>query len=133
MEKFQKYCLSVLLVIICSNISAQVNSNSPEKEYCEELCEFYTNFLYFQISEIHYSEIHHRRDAGDIIGKTFFEKQSGKFHNSKFGNIGFYGEKDAENLENFEKTIKENSFAGTVYFKSKVSKIRNKDYLDLVS
>lgn len=34
-------------------------------------------------------------------------------------------------LENFEKQSKEYDFAENIYFKSKVSKIRNKDYLDL--
>ncbi len=34
-------------------------------------------------------------------------------------------------LENFEKQSKEYNFAENTYFKSKVSKIRNKDYLDL--
>ncbi|AZA81175.1 hypothetical protein C1637_00930 [Chryseobacterium lactis] len=34
-------------------------------------------------------------------------------------------------LENFEKQGKEYDFAENIYFKSKVSKIRNKDYLDL--
>nr|WP_315027442.1 hypothetical protein [uncultured Chryseobacterium sp.] len=34
-------------------------------------------------------------------------------------------------LENFEKHSKEYNFAENIYFKSKVSKIRNKDYLDL--
>lgn len=34
-------------------------------------------------------------------------------------------------LENFEKQSKEYNFAENIYFKSKVSKIRNKDYLDL--
>ena len=34
-------------------------------------------------------------------------------------------------LENFEKQSKQNDFAENIYYKSKVSKIRNKDYLDL--
>ena len=34
-------------------------------------------------------------------------------------------------LENFEKQSKQNDFAENIYFKSKVAKIRNKDYLDL--
>lgn len=34
-------------------------------------------------------------------------------------------------LENFEKQSKAYDFAENIYFKSKVSKIRNKDYLDL--
>ena len=34
-------------------------------------------------------------------------------------------------LENFEKQSKVYDFAENIYFKSKVSKIRNKDYLDL--
>lgn len=36
-------------------------------------------------------------------------------------------------LENFEKQSKVYDFAENIYFKSKVSKIRNKDYLDLKS
>ena len=34
-------------------------------------------------------------------------------------------------LINFEKQSKQNDFAENIYFKSKVAKIRNKDYLDL--
>ena len=34
-------------------------------------------------------------------------------------------------LENFEKQSKVYDFAENIYFKSKISKIRNKDYLDL--
>jgi hypothetical protein len=45
MEKFQKYCLSVLLVIICSNISAQVINGSVENEDCRQLYEFYHQIL----------------------------------------------------------------------------------------
>ena len=36
-------------------------------------------------------------------------------------------------LENFEKQSKNYDFAENIYFRSKVSKIRNKDYLDLKS
>ena len=36
-------------------------------------------------------------------------------------------------LENFEKQSKVYDFAENIYFKSKISKIRNKDYLDLKS
>ena len=36
-------------------------------------------------------------------------------------------------LENFEKQSKVYDFAENIYFRSKVSKIRNKDYLDLKS
>ncbi|MCJ8155210.1 tetratricopeptide repeat protein [Chryseobacterium sp. SSA4.19] len=57
-------------------------------------------------------------------------------------NIGFYdyyqlgvtyfevGKYDKA-LENFEKQSKQDDFAENIYFKSKVAKIRNKDYLDL--
>ena len=48
------------------------------------------------------------------LGVTYFE--SGKYDKA---------------LENFEKQSKYNDFAENIYFKSKVAKIRNKDYLDL--
>ena len=36
-----------------------------------------------------------------------------------------------KNLENFEKQSKIYDFAENIFYKAKVSKIRNKDYLDL--
>ena len=50
----------------------------------------------------------------DQLGVTYFEQ--GRYDKA---------------LENFEKQSKEYDFAENIYFKSKVSKIRNKDYLDL--
>ena len=45
MEKFHKYCLSVLLVIICSNISAQNTNDLAGNDDYKTLCELYSKFL----------------------------------------------------------------------------------------
>ncbi|SDQ48111.1 hypothetical protein SAMN05421664_1761 [Chryseobacterium soldanellicola] len=144
MEKFHKYCLSVLLVIICSNISAHVNNGTLGSEDYKKLCEVYSKFLNSQNGKesrefcvrkktIQYNAIHQKQNAADIA-----EIFSGLRHNSGFlkENFGLYGLENGKYdkiLENFEKNSKTYSFAETEYFKSKVSKIRNKDYLEKVS
>jgi hypothetical protein len=142
MEKFHKYCLSVLLVIICSNISAQISCGSVENEDCGILHEFYTTFLSTKndntvksstVQKESYEAIHQRQSAENVIKQAFPEKQIGKFCNGKSLLTNFGGKEHIEKLKNSQKTTRENSFAGTVCFKSKVSKIRNKDYLELIS
>jgi len=143
MERFQKYCLSVLLVIICSNISAQIHNGCIENEDRQKLCEFYKKFLGFRDCNAtdfssdrkkeYFNTIHHSQNASDIIGKIFSERQSEKSYHNKAGHVDFKSEKDIQILKNFEKISKDNGFTETTYFKSKVSKIRNKDYLNLIS
>lgn len=49
MEKFQKYYLSVLLVILyTSNISAQVNCNAVEGDDCKKACEIFNYWSEYQ-------------------------------------------------------------------------------------
>lgn len=139
MEKFQKYCLSVLLVIICGNISAQIVHGSIEPHEYKKLCEIYTQLLNSQYSEAthgtcvtkktkFYHSIHHKQNVIGVIGKTVFAKEYGKNNNNAV--FCFEGERHTVVLENFESNYK--NAAGTLYFKTKVSKIRNKDYLDLL-
>lgn len=143
MEKFQKYCLSVLLVIICSNISAQVSNGSTGSDNFRQLYEIYHQFLKSQGCEasqrfctkekegIHFA-IHHKQNAIDLIGK-FFSKKQNYSHKNTGRTVFSEKEKHDQLLKNFEKNGEENFFAGILYFKSKVSKIRNKDYLDVIS
>lgn len=232
MEKFQRYYLSFLLLIVYTNTIAQVNCNAVEGENCKKACEQYNwasdrqdsresreafdkamglchdfsgsymekvvpylkneDFLTWKIlidkavavdpkmylgyrdwskfqflwdykeairdlKEIkkYYSDDLGRSLNGDYhwhvvrampysaLGQK--EKAAGFIENPLTSKGYFKGTDDHyqlgvtyfelgrydKALENFEKQSKENNFAGNIYFKSKVSKIRNKDYLDL--
>jgi hypothetical protein len=143
MEKFQKYCLSVLLVIICSNISAQVINGSVENEDCRQLYEFYHQILNHggktsegfcpKASQTVRLAINKKQKAVDLIGKIFCVKtQNHSYHNRTRAELS-EKEKHTQLLQNFEKNSKDNLFASILYFKAKVSKIRNKDYLSVIS
>lgn len=143
MEKFQKYCLSVLLVIICGNISAQISNDSVENIDCKKLHEIYNRLLNFQECDaslefitkekkVHYHAIHHKQNAGDTIERAFSGKKHINFYSGKSGIIHSENSRHSKTLENFERNSKGNNFTEKGYFKSKVSKIRNKDYLDLI-
>lgn len=141
MEKFHKYCLSVLLVIICSNISAQINSGNIESEDCKQLYELYNQILNHDCGSSqefcvkgnpkHNVTISQKQNAIDVIGKIFPEKQYDRHH---YKNGADFSEKEKHShlLKNFEKNSKKNLFAAILYFKTKVSKVRNKDYLESV-
>lgn len=142
MEKFQKYCLSVLLVIICSNISAQISSGNLRSEDCKQLYEIYNQFLNSKeshaLEKIFLNEksrrkfaISDKQNAVDLLGNIFSKKNQNYSHH-KTGIAFSEKERHCQILINFLKESKENVFAEVLYFKSKVSKIRNKDYLDLV-
>lgn len=232
MEKFPKYFLSLFILVLYTNLQAQVNCNAIEGENCKKACEIYNNsgaqgsrksqenfdkaialcptfadaymeksvpylkrgdfvtwkklidkaveldpkahlgyrgWCKFQflrdykgaISDIEaleknypsgylgYSangdyELHIAKAiCYSALGQkekaiSIFEKQLLKDDD----NVGFYdyyqlgvtyfelGKYDKA-LENFEKQSKYNNFAENIYYKSKVAKIRNKDYLDL--
>lgn len=145
MEKFQKYCLSILLVIIYNNISAHVSNGTVESDDCKRLCEVYSKFLGSQHCRQSlvfsagkksepYCTLNQKQKAADAIGKTFsaIQHKTGS-PDDKSGENYPETEKDEILLKNFERQSKKYSFAGDIYFKSKVSKIRNKDYLDLKS
>ncbi|WP_415324501.1 hypothetical protein [Chryseobacterium sp. MMS23-Vi53] len=142
MEKFHKYCLSVLLVIICSNISAQISNGTVESEDCKQLYELYnqilnhdcevTRQLCVKENSRHNFAINQKQNAIDLIGKIFPEKAKENPYHNKTGANFSEKEKHSLLLKNFEKNRKDNLFAAILYFKSKVSKIRNKDYLELI-
>ncbi|WP_315052806.1 hypothetical protein [Chryseobacterium indoltheticum] len=140
MEKFHKYCLSVLLVIICSNISAQISSGNLRSEDCKQLYEIYNQFLNSKdshaLEKIFLNEksrrkfaISDKQNAADLLG-NLFSKKNQKHSHHKTDTAFSEKEKHCQILINFLKGSKENVFAEVLYFKSKVSKIRNKDYLD---
>ena len=52
MEKFQKYCLSLLLFVLCTHFQAQVNCNAIEGENCKKACELYNHNPGYQGSKI---------------------------------------------------------------------------------
>ncbi|KPH11961.1 hypothetical protein [Chryseobacterium sp. ERMR1:04] len=144
MEKFQKYCLSVLLVIICNNISAHVHNGTIESDDCKRLREVYSKFLgtqdYDQVFEFlakkktsEYCTLNQKQKVFDAIGETIVPNHHHNFYNDYLGLNYSQRNKHNKNLENFERQNKEYNFVENIYFTSKVSKVRNKDYLDLIS
>ncbi|UZT96196.1 hypothetical protein ODZ84_13270 [Chryseobacterium fluminis] len=142
MEKFQKYCLSVLLVIICSNVSAQIGHGSADHEDYKKLYEFYTKLLISQDCQkaqqlsaqkkVGHFAIHQKQNAADLIENIFPNRQNNhSFY--KLWLIDLEEERDCRILYNFEKLGKQHGFAEIISFKSKVSKVRNKDYLEAIS
>lgn len=232
MEKFQRYYLSFLLLIVYTNTIAQVNCNAIEGEDCKKACELYNTASDLQGSRVSqedfdkaiqlcpdfsnaymekavpylkngdfvtwkilidkavaldpkmhlgyrgwckfqflrdykgavldleelkkyypedlgrsqngdynldvvkamsYSALGQKKKAAGIIERllstTGYVK--GMFDHYQLGVTYFELGKYDKALENFEKQSKEYNFAENIYFKSKVSKIRNKDYLDL--
>ncbi|MBL1221427.1 tetratricopeptide repeat protein [Chryseobacterium sp. L7] len=232
MEKFQRYYLSFLLLIVYTNTIAQVNCNAVEGENCKKACELYNwasdrqgsresqeafdkaiglcpdfsnaymekavpylkngDFLTWKIlidkavavdpkmhlgyrgwckfqflgdytgavqdleefkkyypedlgrslnGDYHldvvramsYSALGHKAKAAGIIEKLLASKGyfKGMYDHYQLGVTYFELGRYDKASEHFEKQSKENDFAENIYFKSKVSKIRNKDYLDL--
>lgn len=232
MEKFQRYYLSFLLLIVYTNTIAQVNCNAVEGEDCKKACELYNwasdrqgsresqegfdkaielcpdfshaymeksvpylkngDFITWRIlinkavaldpkrhlgyrgwcrfeflrdyngaiqdlEELkkYYPEDLGRSQNGDyhldivramsysalgqkgkavgiietlLASKNYFK---GLYDHYQLGVIYFEQGQYDQALKNFEKQSKAYDFAENIYFKSKVSKIRNKDYLDL--
>jgi tetratricopeptide (TPR) repeat protein len=232
MEKFQRYYLSFLLLIVYTNTIAQVNCNAVEGENCKKACELYNwasdrqgsresqeafdkaiglcpdlsnsymekavpylkngDFVTWKIlidkavavdpkmhlgyrgwckfqflrdyngavldleqlkkyypddlgrslnGDYHldvvramsYSALGEKEKAADIIEKLLASKGyfKGMYDHYQLGVTYFELGRYDKASENFEKQSKEYDFAENIYFKSKVSKIRNKDYLDL--
>jgi hypothetical protein len=141
MEKLHKYCLSVLLVIVCSNISAHTNSEPIKNIDCKQFYEIYSQFLNYEFEDskefclkeksTHNFTINHKRNAVDLFGDYILEKQQNNSYHKKSGSDFSVKEKHHKILKNFENQSKQNDFAENIYFKSKVAKIRNKDDLDL--
>ncbi|WP_300690649.1 tetratricopeptide repeat protein [Chryseobacterium sp.] len=232
MEKFQRYYLSFLLLIVYTNTIAQVNCNAVEGEDCKKACELYNWASYLQgsgesqegfdkaiglcpdfshaymeksvpylkngdfvtwkvlidkavdldpklylgyrgwckfqflrdysgaiqdleelkkyypedlgrsqngdynldvVRAMSYSALGKKGKAARIIERLLAARGyvKGMFDHYQLGVTYFEQGKYDKALENFEKQSKEYNFAENIYFKSKVSKIRNKDYLDL--
>lgn len=232
MEKFQRYYLSFLLLIVYTNTIAQVNCNAIEGEDCKKACELYNwasdlqglkasqedfdkavelcpdfsnaymekavpylkngdfatwkilidkavaldpkkhlgyrGWCRFQfvrdyhgavqdleelkkyypedlgrsfngdyhldvVRAMSYSALGHKEKATGIIERLLTTRGyvKGLFDHYQLGVTYFELGRYDKALENFEKQSKEYDFAENIYFKSKVSKIRNKDYLDL--
>lgn len=232
MEKFQRYYLSFLLLIVYTNTIAQVNCNAVEGEDCKKACELYNwasdlqgsgesqegfdkaiglcpdfshaymeksvpylkngdfvtwkvlidkavdsdpklylgyrGWCKFQflrdysgaiqdleelkkyypedlgrsqngdynldvVRAMSYSALGKKEKAAGIIERLLAARGyvKGMFDHYQLGVTYFEQGKYDKALENFEKQSKEYNFAENIYFKSKVSKIRNKDYLDL--
>jgi hypothetical protein len=142
MEKLHKYCLSVLLVIICTNISAQVSNGSVENDDCQQLYRLYTQILQqdheaskgFGVHKrsVRNFTISHKENAVDLIGRSHPGQEQKFSFKNKYGADIAEKQKHQLLLYNFEKSSKENLFAINLYFKTKVSKVRNKDYLRVI-
>lgn len=232
MEKFQRYYLSFLMLIVYTNTIAQVNCNAVEGENCKKACELYNwasdrqgsresqeafdkaiglcpdfsnsymekavpylkngdfvtwkvlidkavavdpkmhlgyrGWCKFQflrdyngavqdlealkkyypedlgrslngdyhlevVKAMAYSALGQKEKAAAIIEKALLSKGyfKGMYDHYQLGVTYFELGRYDKASENFEKQSKEYDFAENIYFKSKVSKIRNKDYLDL--
>ncbi len=232
MEKFQRYYLSFLLLIVYTNTIAQVNCNAIEGEDCKKACELYNQSSELQgfrasqegfdkaielcpdfsnaymekavpylkngdfatwkilidkavaldpkrhlgyrgwckfqflrdykgavldleelkkyysedlgrsqngdynldvVKAMSYSALGQKEIAAGIIERLLAARGyiKGMFDHYQLGVTYFELGRYDKALENFEKQSKEYDFAENIYFKSKVSKIRNKDYLDL--
>lgn len=85
------------------------------------------------VKAMSYSALGQKGKAVGIIEKLLASKGyfKGMYDHYQLGVTYFELGRYDEALENFEKQSKEYNFAENIYFKSKVSKIRNKDYLDL--
>ncbi|MDQ0783673.1 hypothetical protein [Chryseobacterium sp. W4I1] len=85
------------------------------------------------VKTISYNPLEQKEKAAEIIenflsSKSYFKGMYGHY---KLGVTYFELGRYHKASENFENQSKEYDFAENTYFKSKVSKIRNKDYLDL--
>lgn len=143
MEKFQKYCLSVLLVIISTNISAQVSNGTFKNDNCKQLQEFYSRILNsadinalekarVNVNSRRKFSISYRENADGLLGDFLFNTVQ-KYTCQNYENQLSESTKHNQLLKNFIKSNNRNLQTGNLYFKNKVSKIRNKDYLDTVS
>ena len=139
MEKLHKYCLSVLLVIVCNNISAHTNNKSIQNVDCKQFYEIYSQFLAYECKtsqefclkekSTHNLAVNKKQNAIDLIAKSIVESQQEGYYDRKSFNFSEEN-KHCKILKNFEKQNKQIDFVENNYFKNKVSKIRNKDYLD---
>ncbi|CAA7385896.1 tetratricopeptide repeat protein [Chryseobacterium fistulae] len=85
------------------------------------------------VKAMSYSALGQKEKAIETI-ETLFKTENyfkGLYDYYQLGVTYFEIGKYDKALENFEKQSKEYDFAENIYFRSKISKIRNKDYLDL--
>jgi len=138
MEKFQKYCFGVLLVIIYSNISVQAGKEILQHEDYKEFYQLCSQILESGIESPASAEIddissyRHKEITGHFTVNIFSGKKQGSVYNNIPEAACLSIEKHSLLLKNFEKQGNENRFAGILYFKTKVSKVRNKDYLSAI-
>lgn len=137
MEKFHKYCLGVLLVIICTNVSSQFNVEITKNLQFRSICEFHEDEVLLddllvneanKLSPFKRLSFREKASAIDLFGGNSFQK-------SIFNCV--------ENAELYElrscflvhdnQLNNANVFDEFSYFKIKNSKVRNKDYLDKVA
>jgi len=142
MEKLHKYCLSVLLVIICTNISAHVSNGCVESTDCQQLYRLYSKILQQDHEASKEFDVHtrsvrnfaisHKENAADLIGRSYPDQDQKFSFKNKYGADIAEKQKHKLLLKNFEKNSKQVFFAKILYFKTKVSKVRNKDYLSAI-
>lgn len=87
----------------------------------------------YVVKAICYSALNQKEKAVEILDNLFKtnDYHYGLYDHYQLGVTYFELNQYDKALENFEKQSKVYDFAENIYFKSKVSKIRNKDYLDL--
>lgn len=135
MEKFQKYCFGVLLVMIYSNISAQTGKEVLHQERCRVFYQFCSQILESGVESQPSAETGNRSSCGykekklSFAVHLFSAKKQGCIYKAKTGAFLPFSTKHTLILKNFDKKSREQLFARNLYFKTKVSKVRNKDYL----
>lgn len=136
MEKFQKYCFGVLLVMIYSNISTQAGKEVLHQERCRVFYQFCRQILESGIESQPSAETGNRSSCRYKEKKVSFAvpifsvKKQGYIYKNKTGAFLPFSAKHTLILKNFEKKSRDQLFARNLYFKTKVSKVRNKDYLN---
>lgn len=138
MEKFQKYCFGVLLVMIYSNISVQAGKEVLHYENCRDFYQLCSQILDSGITSQtsagtgNISSSGYKENKICFAVNIFLAKKQGGVYKNKTEAFLPIGEKHTLILKNFEKQDKEIYFSQILYFKAKVSKVRNKDYLRVI-
>lgn len=118
MDKFQKYYLSLLLVVVYTNLAARVNCGSVENEDCKKTCE-----IFDQISE-YQKLLVSQNDSEFTFQNTLFT-----FKNPSES----FSLKDKSETFDLLRTTNQNPDSNsifTIFFRVCDSRVRNKDTID---
>jgi hypothetical protein len=137
MEKFQKYCFGVLLVMIYSNISVQAGKEVLLHQNCREFYQLCGQILESEGESQAFTEtcdispLGYKENKVSFTVNLFLAKKQSNVYKNRAEAFLPLREKHTLILKNYERKSKELLFAQILYFKTKVSKVRNKDYLSV--